>query len=140
MAVLNRVQLIGHIGQEPKLSNAKDGRPYATVSLATNESFQKNDQWETVTEWHNLVFFGKLASLASRLQKGSLVFIEGKLRSNSWTDSEGAKRQSINILVQTIQFLDNVKPKDMPGEDDKLTPDDYLAQMHELVNEGSVPF
>lgn len=75
MAALNRVQLLGHIGREPKFIITKEGRPLVIVSLATNESYKKNNQWEAVTEWHNLVFFGKLASLATRLQKGSLVLV-----------------------------------------------------------------
>jgi single-strand DNA-binding protein len=66
MAVLNRVQLLGHIGLEPKFSITKEGRPLVTVSLTTTESYKKNNSWETVTIWHNLVFFGKLVSFATR--------------------------------------------------------------------------
>jgi single-strand DNA-binding protein len=141
MAVLNKVQLIGHIGHSPRTAQTKENHPVASVSLATNESYRRNGEWETITEWHNLVFFGKLAAIATdRLQKGSQVYIEGKLRSNSWTDSEGVKRQSINIVVQTIQLLDNAKSKELPEQTDKPTPEEYLAQMHSMLDCEEVPF
>lgn len=141
MAVLNRVQLLGHVGQEPNTNLTQEGLSYANVSLATNESFKKNDEWVTLTEWHNLVFFGKLATFASeRLQKGSQIYIEGKLRLNRWTDSEGVKRQSSNIVVQSLQLLDNAKTKELPEEPDKPTPDEYLSQMRSLLESEEITF
>ena len=141
MAVLNRVQLLGHVGQAPKTNITKEGIPYANLSLATNESFKKNDEWVTLTEWHNLVFFGKLATFASeRLQKGSQIYIEGKLRLNRWTDSDGVKRQSSNIVVQSLQLLDNAKPKELPEEPDKPTSEEYLSQMRSLLESEEIPF
>ena len=70
MAALNRVQLLGYVGQEPKITQTKEGKPVTFASLATNASFLKNDEWHTVTEWHHLVLFGKLADLSTRLKKG----------------------------------------------------------------------
>lgn len=141
MAVLNKVQLIGHVGHSPKSTQTKENHPVASVSLATNESYRRNGEWETITEWHNLVFFGKLAAVAvERLQKGSQVYIEGKLRSNSWIDNEGVKRLSINIVVQSIQVIDNAKPKELPEQTDKPTPEEYLAQMHSMLACDEVPF
>lgn len=141
MAVLNKVQLIGHVGHSPRSTQTKEHHPVASVSLATNESYRRNGEWETITEWHHLVFFGKLATLAvERLQKGSQVYIEGKLRSNHWADTEGVKRQSINIVVQTIQLIDNAKPKELPEQTDKPTPEEYLAQMHSMLECDEVPF
>lgn len=141
MAVLNKVQLIGHVGNLPRYSLTKENHPVASVSLATNESYRRNDEWETITEWHNLVFFGKLATFVSeRLSKGAQIYIEGKLRSNNWIDSEGIKRQSINIVVQTIQLLDNVKPKELTEQSDKSTPEEYLSQMHSMLESDEVPF
>ena len=140
MAVLNKVQLIGRVGHSPRSTQTKENHSIASVSLATNESYRQNGEWETITEWHNLVFFGKLATLAiERLQKGSQVYIEGKLRSNRWTDAEGVARQAINIVVQAIQFIDNAKPKEIPEQADLLTPEEHLAQMHSMLLE-SEPF
>ena len=141
MAVLNKVQLIGHVGHSPRTTQTKENHPVASVSIATNESYRRNGEWETITEWHHLVFFGKLANFAvGRLQKGSQIYIEGKLRSNNWTDLEGVKRQSINIMVQSIQLLDNAKPKEIPEQTDKSTPEEYLAQMHSMLACEEVPF
>ncbi len=64
MAALNKIQLIGHVGQSPKSTLTKENHPVASVSLATNESFKRHGEWETTTEWHHLVFFGKLATFA----------------------------------------------------------------------------
>ncbi|EHL30484.1 single-stranded DNA-binding protein [Legionella drancourtii] len=141
MAVLNKIQLIGHVGHSPRSTQTKENHPVASVSLATNESYRRNGEWETITEWHHLVFFGKLAALAvERLQKGSQIYIEGKLRSNNWIDTEGVKRQSINIVVQTIQLLDNAKPKELPEQTDKPTAEEYLDQMHSMLACEEVPF
>ena len=141
MAVLNKVQLIGHVGHSPKISQTKENHPVASVSLATNESYRRNGEWESIAEWHHLVFFGKLATFAAeRLQKGSLVYIEGKLRSNNWIDAEGVKRQSINIVVQTLQLLDNAKTKELPEETDKPGSEEYLAQIHSMLSSEEVPF
>ncbi|KTC94887.1 single-stranded DNA-binding protein [Legionella feeleii] len=141
MAVLNKVQLIGHVGHSPKTTQTRENHPVASVSLATNESYRRNDEWETVTEWHSLVFFGKLANFAvERLQKGSQIYIEGKLRSNSWTDAEGVKRQSFNIVVQSIQLLDSARLKELPEQTDKPTAEEYLTQMHSLLECDDVPF
>ena len=141
MAVLNKVQLIGHVGHSPKTTQTRENHPVASVSLATNESYRRNDEWETVTEWHSLVFFGKLANFAvERLQKGSQIYIEGKLRSNNWTDAEGVKRQSFNIVVQSIQLLDSARLKELPEQTDKPTAEEYLTQMHSLLECDDVPF
>ncbi|MBA2710266.1 MAG: single-stranded DNA-binding protein [Tatlockia sp.] len=141
MAALNKIQLIGHVGQSPKSTLTKENHTVASVSLATNESFKRHGEWETTTEWHHLVFFGKLAAFAiERLQKGNLIYIEGRLRSNNWIDAEGVKRKSINIVVQTLQLLDSVKIKEIPEETDKPTAEEYLAEMHSMLESEDVPF
>lgn len=134
MAVLNKVQLIGHVGRAPKSTVTNEGHAVASVSLATNESYRHHGEWKTHTEWHHLVFFGKLAALAiERLQKGSPVYIEGKLRLNNWMDSEGLKRQSTNIVVQSIQFLDGAKSKELPEGTEKSIPEENLAQIYSML-------
>lgn len=137
MPVLNRVQLIGHVGQEPKITETNEGKTYATLSLATNEPYKKGEEWETMTEWHNLVCFGKLTSLVSRLKKGSMIFCEGKLRSNRWTDKEGIKRQSTSIVIQNIQVIDHLKPK-LSDDGSEYESDEYTTDS--LRHPMDVPF
>ena len=81
-ASLNRVQLIGNLGADPKNITGKDGQSFVTAALATNESYKQNDESQTRVEWHQLVLFGKLTKVAEYLKKGSQIYLEGKLRSN----------------------------------------------------------
>lgn len=139
-ASLNKVQLIGNLGAEPKVITGKEGQSFVTATLATNESFKQGDEWKTRVEWHQLVFFGKLSKVTEFLHKGSQVFIEGKLRSNSWTDNDGNSRQTISIVVSNIQLLSSGK-----ANEDKAaisTAESHIAQMREMLQEPSedVPF
>jgi single-strand DNA-binding protein len=140
MAALNRVQLLGYVGQEPKITQTKEGKPVAFASLATNASFLKNDEWQTVTEWHHLVLFGKLADVSTRLKKGGLVFVEGRLSSNLWTDKEGVKQRTVSIVVQALQRIDNVKPKEVLEEENKSTAKEYMEEMRNVLVDSDISF
>lgn len=136
---LNRVQLIGNLGADPKSITGKDGQSFVTATLATNESFKQNDEWQTRVEWHQLILFGKLTKVAEYLQKGSQVYLEGKLRSNQWTDNEGKIRQALSIVVSHIQLLSSPKPAD---ESSNKTAEQHMAQMREMLqpNSEEIPF
>ncbi|WP_133131458.1 single-stranded DNA-binding protein [Legionella yabuuchiae] len=138
-ASLNKVQLIGNLGAEPKTITSQNGQSFVTATLATNESFKQNDEWKTRVEWHQLVMFGKLAKVVEYLQKGSQVYVEGKLRSNQWTDGDGNTRHSLSIVVSNIQLLSQSKPTD---ETTNKTAESHMAQMREMLQTDSedVPF
>lgn len=138
-ASLNRIQLIGNLGADPKSITGKDGLSFVTATLATNESFKQNDEWKTRVEWHQLMLFGKLTKVAEYLKKGALVYLEGKLRSNQWTDSEGKIRQTLSIVVHHIQLLSPPKSAD---ESTNKTAEHHMAQMRELLQPDSeeIPF
>ncbi|HHT9843834.1 TPA: single-stranded DNA-binding protein [Legionella pneumophila] len=138
-ASLNRVQLIGNLGAEPKTITSQNGQSFVTATLATNESFKLNDEWKTRVEWHQLVMFGKLTKLAEYLQKGTQVYVEGKLRSNQWTDGDGKTRQSLSIVVNNIQLLGQSKPAD---ESANKTAESHMAEMREMLQADSedIPF
>ena len=108
-SVLNRVQLIGHLGAKPKVITSKEGNTFVTASIATNESIKKDDEWVTLVEWHQLIFFGRFTKRAQHLNKGSQVYVEGKLRTNSWTDTAGNIQRQANIVVTNVQFLGESK-------------------------------
>ena len=78
-ASLNHVQLIGNLGADPKSITGKNGQSFVTATLATNESFKRNDEWKTRVEWHQLLLFGKLSKVAEYLKKGSQIYLEGKV-------------------------------------------------------------
>lgn len=142
-ATLNRVQLIGNIGAEPKSITTKEGSTFVTVSLATNEAVKRNDQWETIVEWHQLIFFGTMTKVTEHLHKGSQVFIEGKLRSNSWTDKDGINHRATSIVVSNVQLLGQAKSKQEQASDPiSKSAEAHLSQMHEMLADNSeeVPF
>lgn len=132
-ASLNRIQLIGNLGADPKSITSKDGQPFVTATLATNESFKKNDEWQTRVEWHQLVFFGKFTKVAELLQKGSQVFIKGKPRSNPWIDKDGNTRSAISIVVGNIQLLGQSKASD--DQPVNNTAESHVVQMREMLQE-----
>ncbi|MFO3428827.1 single-stranded DNA-binding protein [Legionella pneumophila serogroup 10] len=137
-ASLNRVQLIGNLGADPKSIAGKDGQSFVRATLATNESFKQNDEWQTKVEWHQLVLFGNLTEVTEYLKKGSHVYLEGKLRSNQWTDNEGKARQALSIVVSHIQLLSPPKSTDESSKTAEL----HMAQMREMLQPDSeeIPF
>ncbi len=103
----NKVQLIGHLGNDPEIINLESGKKIAKFSIATNESY-KNEKGEKVedTQWHNLVAWNKTAEIAEKyLKKGKEIVVEGKLSSRSYDDKEGVKRYVTEIVVQEFLML-----------------------------------
>lgn len=98
---LNKVQLIGNLGAEPEMRFTQDGRPIATLSVATSESWNdKQGQRQERTEWHRVSLFGKLAEIAQQyLRKGSKVYIDGQLKTEKWTDKQGVERYTTKVVI-----------------------------------------
>ncbi|EBD0365843.1 single-stranded DNA-binding protein [Salmonella enterica] len=99
---LNKVMLIGHLGQDPDVRYLPNGNAVAMLSLATSDTWkdkQTGEQKER-TEWHRVVIYGKLAEIAGEyLRKGSQVYIEGELRTRKWTDQNGQERYTTEVVV-----------------------------------------
>jgi len=106
---VNKVILVGHLGQDPELRNTPSGDAVATASLATTESWKgKDGQKQERTEWHRLVFWRKLAEVVGEyLHKGSLIYVEGKLQTRKWQAQDGSDRYSTEIVVSEMQMLDS---------------------------------
>lgn len=103
----NKVQLMGHLGNDPEMVTLKNGSKLAKFSIATNE-FYKNAQGERMkdTQWHNIVAWGKLAEIAeSYLEKGKAVMVEGKLISRSYETQEGQRRYVTEIRCNELLML-----------------------------------
>src|SRR5258705_13328828 len=108
-ALKNKVQLIGHLGNQPDERTTEAGKKWARFSVATNEVY-RNAQGEKVTEtqWHNLIAWGKVAEIAEKfLHKGSEVAIEGKLINRSYTDKDGVKKYLTEVQVNEVLLLSN---------------------------------
>ena len=106
---INKVILIGHLGQDPEVRSMPSGGTVANLRLATTESWRDKQTGENkeATEWHTVVVFGRTAEVAQQyLRKGSQVFIEGRLRTRKWQDkSTGADRYSTEIVANDMQML-----------------------------------
>jgi single-strand DNA-binding protein len=105
---VNKVILVGRLGQAPEIKYTPGGAPVATLSVATSENWQdKNGQKQERTEWHRVIVWGKLAEICNQyLAKGRQVFVEGRIQTRSWDDkATGAKKYATEIIATTVQFL-----------------------------------
>ncbi len=105
---VNKVILIGNLGRDPEVRYMPSGQAVANVTIATSENWRDKQTGETQerTEWHNVVFFGRLAEIAGEyLRKGSQVYVEGSLRTRKWQDKEGRDRYTTEIVANEMQML-----------------------------------
>jgi len=108
---VNKVILVGNLGQDPEVRYMPNGGAVANITLATSESWRDKatGEMKEQTEWHRVVLFGKLAEVAGEyLRKGSQVYIEGSLRTRKWTDQSGAEKYTTEVVVNvggTMQML-----------------------------------
>ena len=108
MASINKVILIGNLGRDPENRYLPSGEQVTSIAVATTESWKDKTTGEkqSLTEWHRISFFGKLAEIAGQyLKKGSQVYIEGRLRTRKYTDKEGIDRYATEIIADTMQML-----------------------------------
>jgi single-strand DNA-binding protein len=104
---VNKVILLGRLGQNPEVRHTPSGASVANFSLATNETWMdKNGQKQERTEWHRIVVWGKLADLCGQyLTKGRQAYVEGRLQTRQWQDKDGQTKYTTEVQAQTVQFL-----------------------------------
>ncbi len=104
---LNKAMIIGNLGVDPELRYTQSGTPVANLRIATNEVWNdKSGQKQERTEWHRIVVFGRQAETCEKyLKKGRQVYVEGRIQTREWTDKEGQKRYTTEIVANTVQFL-----------------------------------
>jgi single-strand DNA-binding protein len=139
---LNKVFLIGRLTQDPQTKTLPSGKVVCSFDLATDYFFvNKDGQKEQQTEFHRVVLFGKMAEIASQyLKKGSLAFIEGRLRTRSWEDANGNKKQKTEIIAQRLQLgpksiQNKVQQKETPPVEDIP-----IVEEEEEINIEDIPF
>lgn len=116
MSGINKVILVGHLGKDPEVRHLEGGVAVASFPLATSETFNKDGRKVEQTEWHNIVMWRGLADVAAKfLQKGKLVYIEGKLRTRSFEDKEGIKKYTTEIVAENFTMLG--RKTDFDGND-----------------------
>lgn len=108
MASVNKVILIGNLGRDPEVRYSPDGTAVCNISIATTSSWKDKNSGEKreETEWHRVVFYGKLAEIAGEyLKKGRPVYVEGRLKTRKWQNKEGADQYSTEIIADQMQML-----------------------------------
>jgi single-strand DNA-binding protein len=105
--MVNKVILVGNLGRDPEIRRLENGAVVAKFSVATNESYKdKSGEWQTLTEWHEIIVWRALAERAeSQLKKGAQVYLEGKLTHRSWQDQDGNKRKTTEVVANTFRLL-----------------------------------
>jgi len=106
--MLNKVMLIGNLGGDPEVRHLENGAAVAKFSIATNEKYKdKAGEYQTITEWHDIIMWRQLAELAERLlTKGKMVYIEGKLTTRKWQDQQGQTRRTTEVVANNFQILE----------------------------------
>ncbi len=121
MAGINKVILIGNLGSDPEIRYLPSGAKVANFNIATSETYTNREGEKTTqTEWHRLELWDRLAEIAEKyLSKGSTIYVEGKLKTDSWQDNDGVQRSTTKIRVLSLQMLDK------KGD---TSPSDYSSQ------------
>jgi single-strand DNA-binding protein len=133
MASVNKVIIVGNLGKDPEERSFPDGSPVCNITVACSEKYKdKQGEQKEVTEWVNVVFFGKLAEIAGQyLRKGSSVYVEGKLKTEKYTDKNGVEKYSTKVIANSMQMLGG-KPQESAAPS---RPAANLADM-----ESDIPF
>jgi single-strand DNA-binding protein len=127
--MINKVILLGRLGKDPVVRRLDNGRVVANVTLATNDHYTKDGQRLESTEWHNLEMWDKQAETAEKyLKKGSLLYVEGKIRTDRYTDAEGQERQTRKIRVNNFQMMGSLLSS---RSDDLSKNDSHSSDQHE---------
>ena len=142
---INKVMLIGNVGNNPEIRNLQDGKKVANLSLATNESWRDKVTGERkqVTEWHRVVVLsqGLVGVVEGYIQKGSKLYIEGKIKTRKWTDSKGVDKYATEIVIQgfndTLQIHD---PKDVYSNEDNKKQKEEVLEKISFEEEDIIPF
>ena len=151
MAGINKVILVGNLGAKPEVKYASNGNAISNLSVATSESWtdKSTGQKQERTEWHRVSLFGKLAEIAGQyLDKGSKVYVEGKLQTRKWQDQNGQDRYTTEVVVSgfngTLQMLDrrdnssSSAPSENVTEKDQAVPSITPVSKDEF--EDDIPF
>lgn len=108
MAGINKVIIVGYLGNDPEIRTMPNGEPVANISVATSEVWNDKNTGERreATEWHRIILFRRLAEIAGQyLRKGSLVYVEGKLKTRKWQDQNGQDRYTTEIQADSLTML-----------------------------------
>ncbi len=142
MAGVNKVILLGNLGKDPEIRTLESGTKLARISIATNDYF-KNKSGESIerTEWHNVILWRQRAELAEKfLQKGSQVYIEGRLQTRQWDDKDGNKRYTTEIIADVVNLVGG-KPSGSAADSKQASGNANIPESADLPpEEDDLPF
>ena len=118
---VNKVIIVGNLGQDPEARFTPQGTAVTNLSIATNESWKNQEgQIQDRTEWHRVVLYGKMAETASEyMRKGSMVYVEGRLRTKEWEDQNQNKRKTTEIMCDNFTMLGR-RADNQPNQNNRL--------------------
>lgn len=148
---VNKVILVGRLGRDPETRYTSAGQAVCNFSLATDETFKdRAGERQKRTEWHRITVWSKLAEISQQyLKKGSLVYIEGRIQSREWTDKEGNKRTSHDIVANVMRMLGSkgdgggagrAAPAHEAGEAHEPAPAEEYHAPEPQVSDEDIPF
>lgn len=123
--MVNKITLLGRVGKEPDVRSLDNGKKVATFSLATSERYTVNGEKKETTEWHNIVAWDPLAGIIEKyVNKGDMLYIEGKITNRSYNDKDGNNRYITEIIARDLKMLGgNQKAAEKQQEEATITPD-----------------
>ncbi len=141
---VNKVILVGRLGRDPEVKYTPQGTPVAKFSLATDEQWtDKSGEKQRRTEWHNLVAWNKLAEICQKyLTKGKLIYVEGRLQTQTWDDNEGKKHSKTEIRIDNMVMLSPAAGGGEPGggSPQPMRDSDASAEPAPDIRDDDVPF
>lgn len=144
---LNKVMVIGNLGQDPEVRVMPSGGSVATVSIATSESWRDKQTGENKeqTEWHRVVFFNRLAEIVGEyVKKGSKLYVEGSLRTRKWQDQSGQDRYTTEIVARDMQMLDGrgegMASNEAPRAQQAASSSQPQPQPQAVMEDDDIPF
>jgi len=140
MSGVNKVIVLGRLGQDPEVKQVNNSNTVCRISVATSEAWKgKDGQAQERTEWHRIVIWGKLAEICGKyLSKGRQVYVEGRLETRSWEDDKGQKKYATEIVASKVEFIGGGTTIDRT--DAQSFPEDSFGDAPSFDGEEELPF
>ncbi|OBX36940.1 single-stranded DNA-binding protein [Halomonas elongata] len=141
---INKVILIGNVGQDPEIRFTQAGTPVGNINLATSDTWtdKQSGQKQERTEWHRLIVFRRLAEVAQQyVRKGSKIYVEGRLQTRKWQDQSGQDRYVTEIIVNDLQMLDSRQgqPQGSAQPQQQPSQNGYFDQQRQYQQQQAAP-
>ena len=141
MSSVNKVIIVGRLGNDPELKTMSSGNAVCNLSIATSEKWTKDGKGHEKTEWHRVVVFNKLAEICGKyLAKGRMAYVEGKLQTRSWENKDGQKQYTTEIVAQTVQFIGGTEEKKQSNFKDWTQAEHDFGETPDFSADEEMPF